>query len=323
MPSRPEAILAETIEDYDEIVARQPSIRYRCTQRNHPRSNCRSAGDCRVRLKNRIDAIKHAISRVPRRKNSGPLVRSWAALLELYAFLRFLFSRKFACDKKFVLFGEARTGSSLLVTLLDSLHGVKCEGELWKDPLLAPRRFIHHHYALCSGQAFGFKILPPQAAKQQEHLGIENILSELADGGYKIVELSRDNLLRMALSTIRARSTGQWHRREWHSGRPIPSLAVNVTELFSVLREIQQLRREKQALLEGLPTLKIDYEKDLEDAAAHADTVRRIAEYLEIPYSPPETTLRRIQAAPLAETIANYDEIAAALIGTEFERFLD
>lgn len=276
-----------------------------------------------MRLKDRIDKIKHTISRVPRRRNSGPLFRSWAALLELYAFLRFLFSRKFACDKKFVIFGEARTGSSLLVTLLDSLHGVTCKAELWIDPLLAPRRFIHHHYALCSGQAFGFKILPPQAARKQEQLGIENVLSELAGGGYKIIELSRDNILRMALSDIRAQSTGQWHRRKRTADAPVLAMEIDIEELFSELREIQRLRHDKQVLLEGLPTLKISYEKDLEDAAAHADTVRRIAEYLEIPYSPPETPLRRIQAAPLAETIANYDEIAAALTGTEFERFLD
>lgn len=276
-----------------------------------------------MRLKDRVDAIKHAISRIPRRKNSGPLFRSWAALLELYAFLRFLFSRKYACDKKFVIFGEARTGSSLLVTLLGSLDGVTCKAELWIDPLLAPRRFIHHHYALCGGQAFGFKILPPQAARKQEQLGIENVLSELADGGYKIIELSRDNILRMALSGIRARSTGQWHRRERQAGQPVPKLEINVTELFSELRKIQQLRGEKQRLLEGIPTLKVSYERDLEDASAHADTVRRIAAYLDVPYGPPKTTLRRIQAAPLAETIANYDEIAAALTGTEFEKFLD
>ena len=68
--------------------------------------------------------------------------------------------------------------------------------------------------------------------------------------------------------------------------------------------------------------LTVEYESDLLDPARHQQTADRVFAYVGLESAPVDTDLSRSVSGALSDRIANYDELASALEGTEFSHFL-
>lgn len=224
---------------------------------------------------------------------------------------------------RFLLLTPGRSGSTLLMSLLSSVPGVRSDQEVLRtssgDPVAALARRAARA-ALGGVRAWGTSVHPehllplvagdPVAWVRDRH-----------DAGYELVSLRRRNPLEHALSAAIAWERGDWHRVE---GAPARTEAVRLDPV-AVLREVRladEAASEVETMVADRSHVSLVYEHDLRDAACHQATVDRVLGFLGVPTAPVSTSYRR-RDVPLLEQVANADEIVAALRATRFAPFVD
>jgi hypothetical protein len=138
---------------------------------------------------------------------------------------------------RLVIFGSGRTGSSLLMDLLNSHPEIECEDEIPSHRVLSARRFLDARAALSRRPVFGFKL-------KLHHLTTQGItdpaafLGRLHAGGCRIVHLTRRDRLRQALSSAVARQRLAQHQTvAGRQPRPGP-FRIDVPWLIRRMREL-------------------------------------------------------------------------------------
>lgn len=223
-----------------------------------------------------------------------------------------------APHSRFVIFGQGRTGSSLLRSLLNSHPEVRCEGEILADPVPDPIAHVEDLADRSPQPVFGFKVKIYQLSDAQQ-TDPAAFLEELRDRSYRIIYLRRSNLLRHAISNEFAEARSSYHDR---TDGPRPSLTVDPEKLIGVMQRRQAHLDNEAAILAGFDYCAVEYESDLLDPVQHQPTANRVFAYLGLGPTPVETDLARSVSGSLSDRIANYDELAAALADTEFNEFL-
>ena len=228
-------------------------------------------------------------------------------------------------DTRFVVFGLGRSGSTLLCDLLDGHSAIQCDGELFKRRIFAPIRFTHDCARLSGSSAYGFKVKIHQLVNKQKVEDVRGYLTTIHDGGWKIVHLHRKNVLRQALSNILRVKSRRSHLYQSRDGsQPKTSaIPVDIERLRSAMENLSNWRAREDEALDGLPFQSVAYEDDLYSADLQQATIRRLVEWLELTFEPVKTDLVRITPKSLRDLVENYDEVADAVTGTDFEKHLD
>jgi LPS sulfotransferase NodH len=225
-------------------------------------------------------------------------------------------------QQRFVIFARGRSGTTLLVDLLNRHPSIACDNEILRRRACAPHRLIRQRMALTSAPVYGFKLLSYQLQSVQTHIADKRaFLQRLVDDGCHIVYVKRTNLLRHALSNLYARHRSQWHQTD--PDAPAPRMRLNPDTLLHWLNGSAQLERFERELLDGLPHLAFTYEDDLQDAARHADTVRRITDRLGLPPVAPKTALRKTTPRCLEDIVTDPSVVRNAIQGTPYASHLD
>ncbi len=175
---------------------------------------------------------------------------------------------------KFVLFCQGRTGSTLLVDLLNSHPEIQCEDEilnqqrhLFGKKVLWPYRFLRGMAASRKQQIFGFKVKIYQLTKHQAILP-NDFLDRLERLGYRIVYLSRNNFLEHALSGLTAKQTKQYHLFEGDQDQT-QQVEFSAIELAQKMQSKANLQKEELTVLKGRNYFEVIYEKDLKYQDQH------------------------------------------------------
>lgn len=222
-------------------------------------------------------------------------------------------------ETRFILFGRGRSGTTALVSLLDSLPAARCEGEVLHD--FVPWPLLHVRGRSRRGRAAGYgcKILSYQLRDVQTALEApKDALRTLHHRhGFDLLYLRRTNLLRHALSNIRARRDRFHHRSaEPTQARP---LTVDPEHVVEWMKNSEALRDYEAEVLEGLPHLSLTYEEHMRNPDAHQSTVDQICDYLGLPSAPVETDYQKIAPRSLREGVANYEALARHLRATGYD----
>ncbi|MGH9247370.1 MAG: hypothetical protein ACRD29_24280 [Acidimicrobiales bacterium] len=231
---------------------------------------------------------------------------------------------RWAPDARFVVVCLPRSGSTLLVELLDSVPRLRCENEVLKAPMRWPARFVTGRAALAGHRgavAYGFKLIEYQAPVRQG-MSIGAIARDLVDDGWRLVHLRRRNVLRLALSHYRARATGRWHLRRADRS-PVGPFRVDPEGLLAATYLTEEADARTSTELAGLGGLELTYEDDLLDRTRQQATVDHVCDHLGIPSGQATSSLARIGDPALADAIANYDEVAALVQATRYRCWLD
>lgn len=233
-------------------------------------------------------------------------------------------SRRTPPQTRFVLFGRGRSGTTALVSLLDALPTVRCEGEVLHDYVPFPFVHVRGRSRRSQSAGYGCKILSYQLRDVQSALDAPRVfLRELHHRhGFSLLYLRRTNLLRHALSNIRARRD-QFHRRASDTTKRPPSLEVDPERVLKWMRKSEALQQYEEDLLEGLPYLSLTYEEHIRDPSAHQSTVNLICDYLGLPSAPVETDYEKLAPRSLRKGVSNYEALAQHLETTEYEPFLE
>ncbi|WP_017324081.1 hypothetical protein [Synechococcus sp. PCC 7336] len=225
-------------------------------------------------------------------------------------------------EHRFAIFGRGRSGSTLLVNLMGSVEGIHCDNEILHRAVPLPHLHVDVCASRCSQPVYGFKLLSYQLKRVQPLSNREQFLRELSDRGYRLIYLTRRNLLYHALSNLHSRQRRQFHHsaergrfeyRRWH---------VDVEAVLDWIAGSERLAAYEQRLLQDIPHLALTYEADLQNAACHQHTVDRICDFLDLPSTPASATLVKLMPTRLEDMLENHEELKAALRSSPYERYV-
>lgn len=224
--------------------------------------------------------------------------------------------------KKFIIFGQGRTGSTLLVDLLNSSTSVYCDEELFFYKLASPARYVEGKSRLARAPVYGFKAKIYQLSDVQR-LDPALFMRRLHRSGWTIIHIERENLLRHSLSAVLAEQRQMYQAKEDTDLRGRRSKEhIPVELLINEMRQRERYGSQEAAVLQDIPHLHISYEADLADAERQQLSLNRVFEALGVPPVEVHTNLRRINSSSLRDDVSNYDELSQALGEHGFESYL-
>lgn len=238
------------------------------------------------------------------------------------AALRKRLARAGGARGRFVIYGQGRSGSSLLLDLVCSHPEIHRESEIFNRKvagrLLSPWRYMNARAVVSPKPVYACKLKIYQLTEDQ---GVEDpaaFLRRLHEEGWRIVYLVRENLFRKSLSLAVAEARGKFLDRRGQGPVELDAVTVAPDELLRIMRERERWGRAEAEALDGLPFLRVTYERDLSDPTRHQDTADRIFDYLGLSRVEVETTFRRTSRPRISDYIANHEEIFEALQRSEF-----
>ncbi|MFK7983623.1 MAG: sulfotransferase [Saprospiraceae bacterium] len=228
---------------------------------------------------------------------------------------------------KFVIYGQGRTGSTLLTDLLNSHPQIACTNELfhrWRSLFEGkawfPYRYLRGMEVQASPYIFFFFFKIYQLIRVQK-IDPEDFLNRLEARGYQIIYLRRNNFLEHALSGIirRRRNSSSFFKKGY-------TYQENPFEVsIEVLKKELNYRADNQELelkyLEGRKYLEVIYERDLKDSKEHQKISNTLFNYLGLESVKVETKLQKINKKRSKDVLSNYDELSAYFKNTPFGKF--
>jgi hypothetical protein len=232
--------------------------------------------------------------------------------------------------RRFCILTNARTGSQLLVRLLDSHPRVRCESEILGTSHLLPYTWVKGRSRLArlrgGAEAYGFKVssfnLSPELRFAVMKKGFGPVVDELAARDFHPIHLRRKNLLRQVVSQMRGLADERWHARVDDDVRPA-RLIVDVPVLFASMLRFEEHDTALARILEGRDHTTLWYEDALEQAEDHQATADAVFELLGVPHHPVRSDIRKTSRGGLDLDVENADEVATALRATRFAAFVD
>ena len=246
----------------------------------------------------------------------------------------------------FIVIGWYRTGSNLLLSLLNSDRSVAAYSEVfsprgvfWGNRAYRPpgsttrqmhertvdaaafltRRVYRPHPTGVS--AVGFKLFYPQITQKAPPGLIERLLGT---PGLRVVHLRRRNLFRIFLSTRIAKQTGQMAATSEDAVAAAQSalapFRIAADECAAFFEDIERRAEECAAVFSGCSTLDMAYEELTSD---HIGASNRVRAFLGLPPGASTTRLvRQTSASPLF-LVTNYEELCEQFSSTRWAPFFD
>ncbi|MEM6641571.1 MAG: hypothetical protein AAF616_01215 [Bacteroidota bacterium] len=225
-------------------------------------------------------------------------------------------------QKKFVLFGRGRSGSSLLTDILNSSDQIFCDKEILNRPVLNAPKFIENRRKFHKTDLYGFKLLSYQLREIVRTQDPRAFLHHLVlSEGYKMVFMSRRNLLRQTLSKHYSRFRNEWHSTNAEVKRPM--MKVDIQLLLKHLGEGEDLALFEKNVIDGLEYFEIVYEDDLATSASQKEVVDRLSSYLGVEKFAFTNSYKKITGEHISDFVNNYGELESALKSTRHHKYLE
>lgn len=211
--------------------------------------------------------------------------------------------------KKFLIFGRARSGTTLLKSLLDQVEDLTCESEMLHDGVFAPRRLLNGLARKANTSAYGCKLLSYQLVDVHRIRTPMRFFGQLQEDGFKLIHIRR-NTMDQVLSLLTAMESRAFTPEELKKlGQADGTLHI-APELFrKALSTNMAFLDLEQQIMDQFPHLTVDYEQDLDDPTSHQATVDKICNFLGVPATKVETTLKKRRAGKRADRFSNYAEL--------------
>jgi len=241
------------------------------------------------------------------------LIKTYGVCRELctYAFETAISLRvkKSSTDTQFIIYCQGRTGSTLLVDLLNSHPKIHCDREIFAVPPVWEERFIQAKRAIYANRTYGCKILGHQLESQVGTDNMSKFLEQMSAWGWRIIYLVRENSFRQALSYVLIEQGSKRHLLVEDQDDDAPKPTVDIASLRDRLATISEEARNDKILMSKVDHLEFCYERDLLNSDKHQKTVDRVFSYLGLESVPVQTKYRRISKDCLSDFIANAEEV--------------
>lgn len=228
---------------------------------------------------------------------------------------------------KLILLASPRSGTNWLESLMTSRSDVRMDGEILdnphmriypdfaKDPIagIYGDLWAPSDHAVCGFKLFYFNC----RAAHKEKGYVWQVFQQ--DRSIKVICLTRENLLRMLISWDMATQTNIWSITEPAQDSRL-ALLLDPGDVLSRLRDIRNGMSRARGVFSAHDVYDVTYEGLLASTMEHCDAIQ---DFLGLKRQPLKSPLARMETRLISQIVANYEDICAALRGTEFEWMLE
>lgn len=205
----------------------------------------------------------------------------------------------------FMIFGRPRSGSTLLVRLLDQVPGVRCDGELLHYGLISPLGLLSRLPRRAASAAYGVKVLSYQLTEIQRIRRPLAFFDRVCAMGYHIIHLRRDTWSQ-TVSLTRAAASGSYHGDR--SKTKHTELFIDPRRFMDLLAWNDRMLRYEDEVMQHLQCHTLQYETALRDRTQHQRVVDDISAMLGVP----SATVQAGASSTGWGQIVNMDQLRAA-----------
>lgn len=297
--------------------------------RENKLSNYIGAVTCRAR--HYFKAVGHII-RAMGIKSKGKIVFFIYLIVilfrEIFMYLKYILKKPNIPIAKFILFGQGKTGSSLLADLLSSYPEIQYDDEVLVPVIFFPNQSVKAGCALSKKNVYGIKILMYQLnllGGDQNMQDAKQFMHELHQQGWKIIYLKRGNIFRQAVDQLMLDFYLRNYRFPfWKNSRSKSDrICLDCNEAIKKMKRAELYSAQEAEVLASLPHLSIVFEDDLLRVENHQKTVDKIFAYLGLPAVPVKTIFVKTFAEWKSLTIQNDEELKQMISQTEYAKFLE
>ncbi len=211
---------------------------------------------------------------------------------------------------RLVIFGQGRTGSTLLENLLCSTGHFRENGELLGPSNLNikfPFQYISGLSKRVKNENFIFHVKIYHLTRDRKNpVDPAVFLSKLSNDGWKIIYLKRQNKVKHALSNRVAQ-----HRKNYHKYDEIKERFQIYIDPLSFEKEVEEREwydQEERRVLAHLNYHEVIYENDLENPEFHQATINKILDFVGLEKKQVATKLKKVNTQSLKNLITNFDD---------------
>ncbi len=238
---------------------------------------------------------------------------------------------------KFIVLGRSRVGSNLLRSLLNDHPAIEAFGEVFRspdsldwdhighlqsekllplfqnDPVAFLQTKLFRKYPAATA-AVGFKIFYYHA-EEGNWTAVWPYLEQMGD--LRVIHLKRRNILKTHLSRKRAELTDSWVNTSGQKEKPV-AVTLDYAECLADFERTRAYEEAFDTRFANHPHIEVIYEELARD---YDGQMKRIQEFLSVPYAPVAPSIYKQSRQPLAEAISNYAALKAQFQGTPWAEF--
>ena len=244
---------------------------------------------------------------------------------------------------KFIIYGSARTGTTICLSLLSKHPDLVAEHEIFnqyhakskKDfdqiyseigvshtpPLFFKNFSIENVASTKCKQAkrdfYCFKLLSGQMAAEEER----KYVHQRINNGWKIIFVSRENILATAISYYIAYAN--FDKSSSWFGAKSKKMHIDPLGLINYLNRFESELLQQQNILKTQPHLGLVYEVDYLDSDKHQSVCDKAFEYLGMDSCEVSSTMKKQGARVVSDRVENWEELRTVLEQTRFRKFLE
>ena len=240
-------------------------------------------------------------------------------------------------QSRVIIFGQGRSGSTLLENLICSSKYFKRHGELLSpyyrtmnrhglrihqgEPLF-PCHYIHGLLKKTPQENFIFHLKVYHLTEERcRPVNPQQVLRTFNAYGWKIIFLRRRNRIKHVLSDWVRDHRGRSHKRDDEQERY--HLHINCDVFAEMVKGRETFEAMERECLRSLDFHEVVYDDGLENTNQHQSTLDGIFQYLQLPPVPVSTRYRKVNTQTMDDLIINYDEFRKSMITHGWGTFLD
>lgn len=208
-----------------------------------------------------------------------------------------------------------RSGSTLLVDLLNQHPHIYCDGEILKKKVLHLASFIEgRRNAFGLGKTYGFRAKLYQATREQKQ-SFEEFVDQLSVFDVKWIYLHRRDTWKQALSAQVTKQTRIPNARnlEQLSQKPID---IDWQDLKQEWQNREEIKSTERLLLKDFDLLELCYEDDLISVESRQHAINRLFDRLALEPQKVESQLQRLSNV-YPKVIRNYEALQQRIAANE------
>lgn len=224
--------------------------------------------------------------------------------------------------QKFIVLSRSRTGSNLLISLLNSHPNIQVSGEVFVrldgqdyQTILA-RQFARQPWNI---DARGFKLFYYHPVDNPQ-CGLWETLQQMPQ--LKVIHLTRKNTLQIMVSRKIAVLSNEWqasHQTPTSSNKTL-TLTFTAEELIKGFERTERWQAAGDEWFANHDVLQVDYDSLVNEQQR---TFTAMSEFLGVAPTIPNTSLTKQNARPLSEVIENYAQLQQEFAATRWARFFN
>lgn len=218
---------------------------------------------------------------------------------------------------KFVVITRSRTGSNLLISLLNSNPNIRAYGEKFNRLKKKNCNLIYKEiFPMKSYKAIGFKIFY-QHPIDSEDKTIWDLIKR--NKNIKIVHLQRKNILRIHISRLIAGKTKRWSSiKEGEIEVDTKKIFIDFEKLIDDVNNTKNWVNNLNNEFENNRIINIYYEDLVKNKN---ETIKDICKFLGVPHYKSSSKLKKQNPEKIEDLIINYNEIKEKLENTQFSQY--